>query len=143
MQSLNFQEVLEQIILADPRYHREAYLFLREALDLTQKRIAAAARKEARHITGQELLVGLREYALGEYGPMAKTVLNEWGVRSCDDFGAIVFKMVDHGLLSKTETDSQADFTPGFDFDEAFCRPFRPTKPLSVAAPSSRKAASS
>jgi uncharacterized repeat protein (TIGR04138 family) len=138
MQSINFQEILDQLILVDPRYHREAYLFLREALDQTQRKLASNSRKEPRHITGQELLAGVREYALDQFGPMAKTVLNEWGIQSCDNFGEMVFKMVDHGLLSKTDNDSRADFTPGFDFDEAFCRPFRPLKPLAIAAPSTK-----
>src|SRR6476646_855643 len=128
MQSLNFQEVLEKLLLSEPRYHRDAYIFLREALDQTQRKLTSGSRKEPRHITGQELVAGLREYALAQFGPMAKTVLNEWGIQSCDDFGGMVFRMVEHGLLSKTDNDSPADFTPGFNFEEAFCRPFRPLK---------------
>lgn len=126
MQPLNFDEVLERITSQDNRYHREAYLFLREALEHTQKAVLASRKSEPRHVSGQELLLGLRDYALAQYGPMARTVLEEWGVRRCEDFGELVFNMVDHGLLSKTESDTRDDFKGGFEFEEAFSRPFRP-----------------
>ena len=135
MQPLNFEEVLQRISSQDSRYHREAYFFLREALDHTQKRLSQGKRVEPRHVTGQELLTGIREYALTQFGPMAKTVLNEWGVKSCEDFGEMVFKMVEHGLLSRTEKDSRDDFKDGFDFDQAFCQPFRPRAREGVSIP--------
>jgi len=72
------------------------------------------------------LLDGLRQYALQEFGPMAKTVLEEWGVHECRDFGHIVFNMVEIGLLAKTEKDSRDDFQNGYDFTDAFCKPFWP-----------------
>ena len=128
MQPLNFDEVLNKILASDPRYHREAYLFLREGLDYAQKQIAKANKNEVRHITGQELLSGLRDYGLSQYGPLTALVLSEWGVRRCEDFGEIVFNMVEHGLLSKTETDGRDDFKGGYDFTEAFAKPFQPTK---------------
>ncbi len=133
MQPLNFEEVLQRITARDARFHREAYLFLREALDYTQRQMASSKKDEPRHVTGKELLEGIRTYALAQYGPMAKTVFNEWGVQRCEDFGEIVFNMVEQGLLSKTESDSRDDFAGGYDFDEAFCKPFRPR----TSAPSS------
>jgi uncharacterized repeat protein (TIGR04138 family) len=126
MQPLNFDEVLDRILVQDQRYHREAYLFLREGLDYTQRQLTQNKKTDLRHITGKELLEGLRLYGLAQFGPMAKTVLNEWRVRTCEDFGAMVFIMVDHGLLSKTETDSLDDFKGGYSFEEAFCKPFVP-----------------
>ena len=128
MQALNFDEVLDKVIAKDPRYHREAYLFLREGLDYAQKQISKTNKNEIRHITGQELLAGLRDYGMTQFGPMTATVLNEWGVRRCEDFGEMVFNLVEHGLLSKTETDTRDDFKGGYDFDEAFRKPFLPTK---------------
>lgn len=128
MQAINFEEVLEKVREKDPRYHREAYLFLREGLDHAQKQISKTNKNEIRHISGQELLGGLREYALAQYGPLAQTVLNEWGIHRCEDFGEIVFNMVDAGLLSKTETDSRDDFKGGYDFNEAFRKPFLPSR---------------
>jgi uncharacterized repeat protein (TIGR04138 family) len=72
------------------------------------------------------LLDAIRQYALSQYGPMAMTVLEEWGVRKCEDFGDIVFNMVEHRLLSTTEKDTREEFAAGFDFREAFCAPFLP-----------------
>ncbi|MSU22042.1 MAG: hypothetical protein EXS30_11685 [Pedosphaera sp.] len=139
MQVINFDEVLEKVMSSDPRYHREAYLFVREGLDHAQKLSSKAHKNEIRHVTGQELLAGIRDYALTQYGPMTTTVLNEWGVRECEDFGEIVFNMVEHGLLSKTETDTRADFKGGYDFGEAFHKPFLPGKKSAVTrAPESK-----
>jgi uncharacterized repeat protein (TIGR04138 family) len=139
MQAINFEEVLEKILSKDPRYHREAYLFLREGLDHAQKLMSKANKNEIRHVTGQELLGGIREYAINQYGPMAAMVLEEWGIHRCEDFGEIVFNMVEHGLLSKTETDSRDDFKGGYDFAEAFRKPFLPSKkPAPSSTPESK-----
>lgn len=132
MQQLNFEDVLNKMVEETPRYHRDAYLFLREALEFTQKSVGKTNRNMVRHITGQELLNGIREYALAVYGPMAITVLQEWGITSCEDFGNMVFKMVENNLLRKTEQDSPADFKNGYSFDEAFRQPFRPSMRLPV-----------
>lgn len=127
MQTPNLEDVLDEIVARDPRYDRAAYLFVREALEFTQKRVQRAAKGRLRHVTGQELLEGIRAYALEEFGPMAKLVLNEWGIHTCEDFGEIVFNMVDAQVLAKTDQDSREDFRDGYDFDEAFCQPFRPS----------------
>ena len=126
MQEVNFDEVVTQILDKDPRYQRDAYMFLREGLDFTQKLISKENRGATRHVTGQELLDGLRQFALQEFGPMAKTVLEEWGITQCGDFGTIVFNMVEIGLLAKTDKDSHDDFQNGYDFTDAFCKPFWP-----------------
>jgi uncharacterized repeat protein (TIGR04138 family) len=126
MHELNFDLKVDQIIARDVRYRREAYAFLREALDFTQKLISRENQQKIRHITGQELLDGIRQFALKEYGPMAATVLEEWGVTSCPDFGEIVFNMVDVGLLARTEEDRREHFQNGYDFTTAFRKPFWP-----------------
>ena len=125
MQEVRFEEALARIQAKDPRYTRDAYLFVREALDYTQKMIAKSARR-IRHVSGQELLAGVREFALEQFGPMTKTLLEEWGIHRCEDFGEIVFNMIEVGWLAKTEKDSRADFQDGYDFDEAFVKPFLP-----------------
>ena len=107
----------------------------------TQKSIAKSARR-VRHVTGQELLGGIREFALQQFGPMAKTLLEEWGVRCCQDFGEIVFNMIEVGWLAKTEKDSRADFSGGYDFDEAFVKPFLPKSKQAVQAPQTSPAQS-
>lgn len=126
MQAVNFEEILERIVVKDKRYDREGYFFLREALDHTQKMVGKAKKGEIRHVSGQQLLEGIRDYALDQFGPMSLTVLDEWGIRSCEDFGEMVFVMVENSLLAKTDTDSRADFKGGYDFDEAFRQPFVP-----------------
>ena len=126
MQEVSYEEVLEQILAKDPRYQRDAYLFLREALDYTQKLAGKENGGKLRHVTGQELLDGIRRFALEHFGPMTLTVFEEWGVRNCGDFGEIVFNLVEIGLLAKTDKDSRADFAGGYDFEEAFRKPFLP-----------------
>jgi uncharacterized repeat protein (TIGR04138 family) len=145
MHTANFDECLDLIVQKDPRYHRDAYLFLREALDYTQKKLDKESKVETRqspreelaegkirHVTGQQLLGGIRDYALNEYGPMALTLLHEWGVHRGEDFGEIVFNMVENHLLAKTKKDSREDFKGGYDFDEAFRQPFRPATKAAV-----------
>jgi uncharacterized repeat protein (TIGR04138 family) len=142
MHEVSFEEALGKIQTKDPRYQRDAYLFLREALDYTQKTIGKDARGRGRHVTGQELLRGIREYALQQFGPMSQTVLEEWGVRCCEDFGEIVFNMISVGWLAKTEKDSRADFEGGYNFDEAFRKPFLPQSKQAVQARDAKPASS-
>jgi uncharacterized repeat protein (TIGR04138 family) len=138
-EAVPFDETLEKILQLDLRYHREAYLFVREALDHTHKMIAKGRKENIRHVTGQELLAGIREFALQQFGPMTMMVFSEWGVHSCEDFGEIVFNMVEHRLLKKTEQDSRADFKGGYDFTEAFRQPFLPARSASKPEPKSTK----
>ncbi|HEU6449629.1 MAG TPA: Minf_1886 family protein [Verrucomicrobiae bacterium] len=126
MQEINFEQALEQIVAADNRFQRDAYLFVREALDFTQKLIIKENRGKIRHVTGPELLDGIRQLALQQFGPMTTTVFEEWGIKNCRHFGDIVFNMVETGLLAKTENDSRNDFQNGYDFIDAFQKPFWP-----------------
>lgn len=135
MNEPGFENTVERIVKADPRFAREAYTFVREALDYTQKKIAGQSPGKRRHVTGQELLEGIREYALESFGPMAHWVLTEWGVHQCADFGEIVFNMIDAGLLSKTESDQRSDFAGGYDFHKAFCEPFLPRSKRAARPP--------
>jgi len=134
MQEVNFDETVEKIIAQDPRFARDAYHFIRESLDFTQKLISKENRGAIRHVSGQELLDGLRQFALQQYGQMAVTVLEEWGVHNCRDFGDIVFNMVENSLLAKTEKDSREDFQQGYDFTDAFRKPFWPQRRLQAEA---------
>jgi uncharacterized repeat protein (TIGR04138 family) len=126
MHEASFEEKVEVIRAKDPRYAAEAYSFLREALDHTQKTIAKDSRGRLRHVTGQELLGGIREFALAQFGPMAMMVLEDWGIHHCRDFGELVFNMVESDLLAKTDRDSRGDFESGYDFFDAFRKPFLP-----------------
>jgi hypothetical protein len=90
MEALDFDKTIEEVVRRDARFHREAYGFVRDALDYTQKNIVRSGKESIRHVSGQELLDGIRTYALQVYGPMAMLVLNEWGLQRCEDFGDIV-----------------------------------------------------
>jgi len=110
-------------------YPQEAFQFVQEGLQHTSKMIhgESAARETAtghsspeRHVSGPQLCLGLRDYALQKYGMLGRTVLERWGIRRTDDFGRIVFAMIEAGLLRKSEEDSEADFHAVFEFEEAF-----------------------
>jgi uncharacterized repeat protein (TIGR04138 family) len=130
MQEINFDEKVEMILAKDSRYARDAYAFVRESLDYTQKNISKENKGNVRHITGQELLDGIRQFALNQFGPMVVTVLEEWGVRNARDFGEIVFNMVEIDLLAKTDNDNRDDFNHGYDFTDAFRKPYWPASRL-------------
>lgn len=110
---------IEAILERDPRYRVDAYIFVHDALSHTVNKL-----RKRRHVTGRELLDGIRELAIAHYGLMARTVLNSWGVHATDDFGNIVFNLVDAGLLGKTEEDKVEDFHAVYDFDEVFVRDY-------------------
>jgi uncharacterized repeat protein (TIGR04138 family) len=124
------ETIWETVISKDTRYSRDAYFFVREALDFTQEHIKKENGGKPRHVSGQELLEGIRLFTLQQFGPMARTVLDEWGIRRCEDFGEIVFNMVEHKILSKTDKDSREDFKGGYDFRDAFEKPFIPSARL-------------
>ncbi|MBI3322089.1 MAG: hypothetical protein HYZ94_00210 [Candidatus Omnitrophica bacterium] len=106
---------IDGICARDHRYKSEAYLFVLAGLHDTVGRLA-----EPRHLTGQELAEGLRIYGLDQFGPLTAQVFEHWGVRATEDFGHIVFLLVNARLLRKTEEDSLSDFVDLYDFAEAF-----------------------
>src|SRR5215213_7599160 len=128
MQKIGFAEALDSIVATDPRYSREAYVFLRDALDYTTKQRKKLKGAPVRHVAGPELLDGVRQYALKEFGPMVVTVLSYWGIRCCEDIGHMVFNLIGAGIFGKTEEDSIEDFKSVYDFEEAFVKPFEPQK---------------
>ncbi len=113
------EEGIREIVRKDPRFPPQAYLFLFEALEYTLSRL-----NTRRHVSGPELLEGVREYALDSFGFLARTVFYEWGITSTEHIGEIVFNLVNADLLMRNENDSLADFRDGFDFEEAFDRGF-------------------
>lgn len=136
MQSAGFQEAVEALSREDRRYHPEAYVFLRDALEVTLKRRKKLKKDTGGHVGAAELLEGFRLHALAEFGPMALTVLDYWGVRSCEDVGHMVFNLVQAGVFGKTDEDSMEDFRGQYDFREVFVLPFQPdglNKPASGA----------
>ena len=112
---LDFNKKVEEIINKDPRYKQDAYEFVMQALFFTQRKLNRRG-----HITGKELLEGIRDCGLEQYGPMTKTVFQHWGITKTEDFGEIVFNKVDNGLMGKNESDSRSDFKNIYDFNQAF-----------------------
>lgn len=135
MQKIGFSEALDSIVASDPRYQRDAYVFLRDALDFTTKQQKKAKGASVRHVAGPELLEGVRQYALKEFGPMVLSVFSCWGIRRCEDIGHMVFNLIGAGIFGKTDQDSMEDFKAVYDFEEAFAQPFRPMTPVEPAAP--------
>ncbi len=110
-----FFDLVEQICLKDKRYKPDAYEFVLGGLGFTQKKL-----KKTAHVSGVQLAYGLRDYAINQYGALASRVLLHWGINQTQDFGNIVFNMIEKKLLSKTEEDSLVDFEAVYDFKAAF-----------------------
>lgn len=134
---------LKQIMQSAGGYAPESYRFIRDGLAHTVRRVHGDAALEtpptspededSRHVTGQQLCDGLREFGVQQYGLLAKTVLSRWGIRSTEDFGKIIFAMVDAGLMRTTEDDRLEDFINVYDFDEAFREP-DPSGPIAAGS---------
>ncbi len=116
----DFEESLKSILKREKRYDPKAYEFLIRSLSYTQKRL-----KKDGHVTGRELLEGIKDLALRVYGPMAKRVLESWGIHKTDDWGEIVFALVEEGTLGKTSRDTKEDFKNVYDFEEVFVKDYR------------------
>ncbi len=118
------------VVAKTTRYPLDAFLFVQRGLDFTVTRLHGELDDDAyfdaddiessRHVSGQDLCQGLRDFAIKEYGLLARTVLRRWSINTCRDFGEIVFAMVDGGLMRKTDDDSIHDFNNVFDFASAF-----------------------
>lgn len=116
MTDLQFaDEILDQLQERNPRFHTKAYFFVLAALHSVIQSL-----DEPRHISGRELAEGARSLALDRYGPMARSVLEHWGIHTSEDVGDVVFALVDQGILVKQDGDSPKDFADVFDFEEAF-----------------------
>jgi uncharacterized repeat protein (TIGR04138 family) len=135
---------IAKLLKKDRRYKFEAYVFVFEALNYAQKILGMGAERSSqeeeevertsdtrpeRHLTGQQLCEAIRQYALEQYGYMAKCVLNSWGVHNTGDFGNIVFNLIDIKQMKKTKQDRREDFDDVFDFDEGLMQDFKITLP--------------
>lgn len=107
------------------RYHANGFYFVRDAVVYTVEKQT----NSRNHVSGRELLEGIRDYALEQYGPMALSVLEEWGIHRTEDFGNIVFAMIRHRLLQGSPQDRIEEFVDGYDFNDTFSKPFRASGP--------------
>lgn len=127
MQNLDFAEAVAVLRDADPRYHSDAYFFLREALDHAVK-LRKRQLGEGGHVTGQQLCESIRQLALKSFGPMVPTVFEYWGISRTDDFGSMVWSLIELGVFGRADSDSREDFRNVFSFQEAFVAPYLPKK---------------
>ena len=143
---LDPSRAIAELLDKDRRYKYDAYVFVFEALSYAQSVLGMGAETASeptdldserdqppegpqRHVTGQDLCQAVRQFALRQYGYMAKTVLNSWGVHATGDFGEIVFNLIRIGHMRKTPQDRREDFDNVYDFDTAFEEEFRITLP--------------
>lgn len=126
MSDLPFHYAIHQAVEKDSRYHPLAYEFVRDALHVAVKHFCEG--KEDQHVTGQQVLEGVRLHALEEYGPLAQTILEEWGIQRGEDVGNIVYNLIETSYFGKNEGDSIEDFSGGYEFASAFSKPYLPSK---------------
>jgi uncharacterized repeat protein (TIGR04138 family) len=130
---------LAELLRRDKRYHLDAYVFVFDALRYAHEQlgigrspgsiedtVVANEAEEERHISGQQLCEAIRLYAVKQYGGLAKSVLNHWGIQTTGDFGEIVFNLISIGQMRKTDSDRREDFDHVFKFDAAFRDTFGP-----------------
>jgi uncharacterized repeat protein (TIGR04138 family) len=121
------EDPLRDLALKDGRYSPEAFRFLFESLDWAQRLAGKENAQGAdRHITGQELLAGMREHAKHAFGPLAAQVWRAWGVARNRDWGEVVFLLVDARMLARRDTDTREDFADETDFEREFVTSYRP-----------------
>ena len=133
MQAVQFEESIANILKRDARFDAQAYFFLKEALDFTLKRIAEDNEGQARHVSGPELLAGFRDCALEQFGPMASTLMAEWGVHRGEDVGDMVFHLIEEQVFGKQESDSHQDFADVLDLLKELQEPFLPKSKLAAS----------
>ncbi|OGV32484.1 MAG: hypothetical protein A2020_01975 [Lentisphaerae bacterium GWF2_45_14] len=122
----NFKKSINRIVDTDPRYAVDAYEFVSIAVNYTAHKLKKHREKEKpdRHVSAKELLDGIADYALREFGPMASEVMKSWGLTNAKAIGNVVFNMIGERLLKASEEDCVEDFSIEYDFDETLRKPF-------------------
>jgi uncharacterized repeat protein (TIGR04138 family) len=127
MQKIDFAAAIDLIVSEDPRFDRDAYFFIKDALEFTVEQTKKSRERKTSHVTGRQLLEGIRDYALKYFGPMVPTVFETWGVSRCEHFGEMVYHLIEKGIFGKSEQDSLGDFSGVYTFHDAFVAPFLPS----------------
>jgi len=133
---------MARLLKEDRRFTYEAYQFVREGLDFAQevmnfgehaeterppeekKKSRKKASESSKHVSGQQLCLALKQFAVQQYGLMAKLVLNSWGLKQTGDFGEIVYNLISIGAMSKSKRDRREDFEDVYEFEQAFVKEF-------------------
>lgn len=129
-EKVRFEDAVAQITSTDKRFKKEGYHFLKDTLERTISKLREEELLEHRQVTGPELLDGLVEYALSEYGSMAVAILDSWGIRSGEDIGDMVFQLIEARAFGSSEEDSPSDFHGVMDLRRELLAPYRPTRPV-------------
>ena len=116
-----------QLLQTDLRYQLNAYQFVRDSLAYAQEVLPDEESEEENepHLTGQQLCEAIRLFAIDQFGYMSKTVLNNWGIQGTNDFGEIVYNLIDIGMMKKSETDEREHFADVYSFEKAFVEDFQ------------------
>ena len=120
-----------KLLKDDLRFQLDAYQFVRDALAHAQETATrdkgekATVVEDEPHLTGQQFCEAIRQFAIDQFGYMSKTVLNNWGIHCTDDFGAIVYNLIDIGMMKKLDSDKREHFTDVYSFDKAFLEDFQ------------------
>ncbi len=133
MQPTQFTDAVEAISSEHQSYDSGAYYFLKDTLDFTVRRVMESNDGKHRHVAASELLIGFRDLAIQEFGPMASTMMTEWGIKSCSDIGAMVFQLIEEGVFGKQDSDTLEDFSEIFPLIETLEAPFKPKNELKTA----------
>ena len=136
MQAIHFEESVRSIVARESRYDSLAYWFLKDSLDFTLKRFSEVDKPHGRHVSGEELLAGFRDCALEQFGPMASTLMDEWGIKQCSDVGNMVFLMIEEQVFGKQDSDKPEDFDGSFDLLNSLREPFLPKGKITESAES-------
>jgi uncharacterized repeat protein (TIGR04138 family) len=135
MLKLDFPAAVELIVEKDSRFDKDAYFFLKDVLEYTAGEGKKQRETRSRHVTGQQLLEGVRKVALAQFGPMVLTVFDAWGIKQ----GEMVYSLIEAGFFRKSEQDSPEDFSGGYSFHEAFVAPFLPSSAPAQRTPRPRR----
>ena len=133
MQPTQVTDAVEAISSEHQGYDSGAYYFLKDTLDFTVRRVMESNDGKHRHVAASELLIGFRDLAIQEFGPMASTMMTEWGITSCSDIGAMVFQLIEEGVFGKQDSDTLEDFSEIFPLIETLEAPFKPKNELKTA----------
>ncbi len=125
----DLKKTVKKIIAKDRRFKEDSYYFVNEAVLFSSEYFSKPDFGQSRHLSGPELLEGIREFTLSEFGSMSQAVLKFWGIKTTLDFGHIVFNLIDAGVLAASPSDKLGDFENVYKFNIAFTQPFEAENP--------------
>lgn len=123
----SYDDIVTRIYEADNRFDPEAYYYLRDAIDRTAQKLGRSGpTSKDRHVSGRELSEGFRDCMLEDFGPMAATLAEEWGIGQSEDIGSMVYNLIEAGAFGKSPKDKKSDFNGVFNLLEVLEAPYRP-----------------